>query len=83
MVTGQFVDPRSGRVTFREYAESWRAGQVHPMTTVAYIEGKLHRHAYPVGVQRLTRGRMTEPRLNRLNRAADTANPSTANSNAA
>ena len=48
MVTGKFVDPRSGRVTFREYAERWRAAQVHRLTTVAYIEGKLRRHAYPV-----------------------------------
>lgn len=48
MVTGQFVDPRSGRVTFRDYAERWRAGQVHRLTTVAYVEGKLRQHAYPV-----------------------------------
>ena len=25
MVTGQYVDPAAGRVTFREYAERWRA----------------------------------------------------------
>ena len=24
VVTGQYVDPKAGRVTFRDYAESWR-----------------------------------------------------------
>jgi integrase len=48
IVTGQYVDPRSGRITFREYAERWRATQVHRLTTQDYIEGNLRRHAYPV-----------------------------------
>lgn len=29
VVTGQYVDPKAGRVTVREYAEQWRAAQVH------------------------------------------------------
>jgi hypothetical protein len=48
IVTGQYVDPRSGRITFREYAEGWRATQVHRLTTHDYIEGNLRRNAYPV-----------------------------------
>jgi hypothetical protein len=34
-------------VTFAEYAEQWRAGQVHRPTTAAYVETMLRRHAYP------------------------------------
>jgi hypothetical protein len=48
VVTGQYVDPKAGRTTFREYAERWRAGQVHRPSTQAYIETNLRRHAYPV-----------------------------------
>jgi integrase len=48
IVTGQYVDPKAGRVTFREYAERWRAGQVHRPTTRAHVETMLRRHAYPV-----------------------------------
>jgi integrase len=48
VVMGQDVDPRSGRVTFREYAELWRGGQVHRPSTQVYIERQLRRHAYPV-----------------------------------
>ena len=29
VVTGQYVDPKAGRVTFRDYAEQWRAIQAH------------------------------------------------------
>jgi integrase len=48
VITGQYVDPRSGRVTFREYAEQWRGGQVHRPSTQVYIERQLRRHTYPV-----------------------------------
>lgn len=47
MVTGQYVDPRAGRLTFREYAEAWRASQVHRATTAAHVETMLRRHVYP------------------------------------
>lgn len=47
MVTGQYVDPAAGRVTFREYAERWRATQVHRPTTAAHVETMLRRHVYP------------------------------------
>ncbi|MBF4766849.1 site-specific integrase [Nocardioides agariphilus] len=47
VVTGQYVDPKAGRITFREYAEHWRQAQVHRITSQAHIEGMLRRHAYP------------------------------------
>src|SRR3954449_4315848 len=47
MVTGQYVDPSAGRVTVREYAEHWRASQVHRPTTAAHVETMLRRHVYP------------------------------------
>src|SRR4051794_9544947 len=47
MVTGAYVDPRAGRMTFAEYAEQWRATQVvRPTTGLAY-ERVLRRHVYP------------------------------------
>ena len=48
IVTGQYVDPKAGRITFKEYAEGWRAAQVHRPTSAAHIETMLRRHAYPV-----------------------------------
>ena len=47
IVTGRYVDPQAGRATFRDYAEQWRAGQVHRPSSAAHIETMLRRHAYP------------------------------------
>ena len=47
IVTGAYVDPKAGRQTFKEYAESWRAAQVHRPTTAAHVETMLRRHVYP------------------------------------
>jgi hypothetical protein len=47
VVTGQYVDPKAGRVTFREYAELWRVAQVHRPTSQEHVETMLRRHAYP------------------------------------
>jgi hypothetical protein len=47
IITGQYVDPRAGRQTVREYAEQWRAAQVHRPTTAAHVETMLRRHVYP------------------------------------
>src|SRR3954465_13509477 len=47
MVRGRSVDPRSGRLTFAEYAEQWRTTQVvRPTTELAY-ERVLRRTVYP------------------------------------
>jgi len=48
IVTGQYVDPRAGKITFQEHAEQWRAAQVHRPTSAAYVEGMLRRHVYPI-----------------------------------
>jgi len=47
VITGQYVDPKAGRITFKEYAESWRDAQVHRPTSAAHVEGMLRRHASP------------------------------------
>lgn len=47
VVTGNYVDPKAGAITFQDYAERWRAVQVHRPTTQAHVETMLRRHAYP------------------------------------
>jgi integrase len=45
--SGAYVDPSAGRVTFREYAEQWRARQLHREGTAVSVEHRLRRHVYP------------------------------------
>jgi integrase len=47
IVTGQYVDPRAGRVTFRQYAEQWRATAPHGPTTTYLVAHALEKHVYP------------------------------------
>jgi hypothetical protein len=47
VVTGQYVDPKAGKVTFRDYAESGRVAQVHRASSAAHVETMLRRHTYP------------------------------------
>ena len=47
VVTGQYVDPKAGQVTFRDYAEQWRKMQVQRPGSRAHVETMLRRHAYP------------------------------------
>lgn len=47
VVTGQYVDPRAGRILFRDYAEHWRTIQVQRPSSAAHVETMLRRHAYP------------------------------------
>jgi hypothetical protein len=47
LARGVYVDPDGGRTLFREYAEEWRAAQVHRAGTAAQIESYLRLHAYP------------------------------------
>ena len=47
VVTGQYVAPDAGRMTFREYAEGWRKAQVHRPTSAAKTESLLRLHCYP------------------------------------
>jgi integrase len=46
-LTGSYVDPSAGRVTFREYADQWRKVQVHRPSTAAQIETNLRLHVFP------------------------------------
>lgn len=48
IVTGQFVDPRAGRVTFRVFAEQWRAAAPHGPGMRDKVRRTLERHVYPV-----------------------------------
>ncbi|MCC5949298.1 MAG: site-specific integrase [Nitriliruptoraceae bacterium] len=47
VVTGQYVAPDAGRLTFRAYAEDWRKAQVHRPTSAAKTESLLRIHCYP------------------------------------
>ncbi len=47
IVSGQYVDPAAGRMTFRAYAEQWRAVQPHRETTRARTRSALENQAYP------------------------------------
>ncbi|WP_432020695.1 tyrosine-type recombinase/integrase [Streptomyces sp. 1222.5] len=47
VLTGQYVDPRAGRITFRAYAEQWRHAKPHRPTTQVKAEQHLRVHAYP------------------------------------
>lgn len=55
VVTGQYVAPNAGNVTFREYAEGWRVVQVHRPATQSHVESNLRRHVYPaIGDRKLS-----------------------------
>jgi hypothetical protein len=45
---GRYVDPAGGLTLFRDYAEQWRAGQVHRPSTAAQAESYLRLHTYPL-----------------------------------
>lgn len=47
IVTGQYIAPGAGRISFREFAEEWRSIQVHRPSSAAHYETMLRRHAYP------------------------------------
>ncbi|UQX09551.1 N-terminal phage integrase SAM-like domain-containing protein [Candidatus Mycobacterium methanotrophicum] len=47
VVTGQYVDPKAGQITFRDYAERWRKKQVQRPSSRVHVETMLRRHAYP------------------------------------
>ena len=47
LLTGGYVDPRAGRITFKSYAEQWRQRQVHRDGTATGAEQQLRLHVYP------------------------------------
>lgn len=52
LVHGTYIDPAGAHTLFREYAETWRATQVHRPSTAAQAETYLRLHAYPTLGQR-------------------------------
>ncbi|HEY0889666.1 MAG TPA: tyrosine-type recombinase/integrase [Nocardioides sp.] len=47
ILTGQYVDPRAGKVTFGAYATAWQARQMHRTNTQAAVDSALRVHALP------------------------------------
>jgi integrase len=47
LARGLYIDPASGRMPFRSYAEEWRRAQMHRPSTAAQCETYLRLHAYP------------------------------------
>lgn len=47
LARGVYIDAAGGRTLFREYAEQWRAAQVHRPSTAQQAETYLRVHAYP------------------------------------
>jgi integrase len=45
---GQYIDPRAGRLTVAEFAETWRKGQLHRASTAERTERAIRRHIAPV-----------------------------------
>lgn len=46
-LTGAYIDPVAGRVTFRTFAEGWRQMQPHRASTAVSVEQDLRLHVYP------------------------------------
>ncbi len=47
-VTGHYVAPRAGRITFKDYAEEWRTTQVFRPSTAVLVETAFRVRVYPV-----------------------------------
>lgn len=48
VVTGTYVAPKAGNITFRAYAEEWRANQVYRPQTGELVELVLRKRIYPI-----------------------------------
>lgn len=44
---GTYIDPSSGNVTFRAFAEDWRRNRTHDVVTAGRIEREFRLHVYP------------------------------------
>lgn len=47
MTRGQYVDPSSGKVTFKEFATQWLASQTTDPSTIVNMELRFRLHAFP------------------------------------
>ncbi|MFF3918298.1 tyrosine-type recombinase/integrase [Streptomyces sp. NPDC001852] len=52
VVTGQYVDPRSAKKPFKDYAEEWRARQPHRPSTAKAVAQHLRCYVYPTWEKR-------------------------------
>lgn len=48
IVTGSYVAPRAGNITFRDYAEEWRASQPYRPSTADVVRVALVKRVYPI-----------------------------------
>ena len=46
LADGTYIDPAAGKLTFKVYAEEWRAARTHDLATAERIETALRRHVY-------------------------------------
>src|SRR6266540_3121288 len=47
VMTGRYVDPKAGRVTFAVYARAWQAAQIHRVNTANAVASALRVHLLP------------------------------------
>jgi integrase len=47
LARGTYIDPKAGKVKFKEHAESWRARQLHAASTQQKVASSLTNHVYP------------------------------------
>ncbi|WP_030667961.1 tyrosine-type recombinase/integrase [Streptomyces rimosus] len=47
MDTGQFIDPKAGQITFREYAAKWLAGLTTDLGSQEVVDRRIRLHAAP------------------------------------
>mgnify|MGYP001238890598 CR=1 FL=1 len=78
LVRGDWADPRAGKVTFKAYAERWRADQLHHRpATVEQTRIRLTNHVYPT-LGAMPIGSIKRSDIQRtINLAAQTLAPST------
>lgn len=77
LVSGDYVDQASGKIRFEEFAEKWRASQIHREATSALIERALRLHINPV-IGKLPMASLKPSHIQGLVRAlSETLSPST------
>ncbi|WP_084527474.1 tyrosine-type recombinase/integrase [Nocardioides dokdonensis] len=47
ILTGNYVDPKAGKITFEVFARQWQLAQVHRPNTAAAVDSALRVHAFP------------------------------------
>jgi integrase len=60
---GTYVDPASGTVTFKAFAEDWRGNRTHDVVTAERVERSLRLHVYPAIGARALRELARRPSL--------------------